>query len=493
MFNLKNTNSDLEGKLQALDRSQAIIEFNLDGTILTANTNFLNALGYTLDEIKGKHHSMFVDPAEANSAEYRNFWAALNRGEFQAAEYKRIGKGGREIWIQATYNPILDKNGKAVKVVKFAADVTARKMHDADIEAQLAAIHKSQAVIEFQLDGTILTANANFLNTLGYTLDEIKGKHHSMFVEPAYRSSPEYASFWAALRRGEYQAAQYKRIGKGGKEVWIEASYNPIFDLGGRPVKVVKFATDISKQIHLFANVQKLIDENLGAIDRSISVTSEQATSAASAATQTTVNVQAVAGGSEQLEASVREISQSMNESKAAVDSVFDQTEAADGSTKKLTEAASAMGGIIEMIKNIAGQINLLALNATIESARAGEAGRGFAVVASEVKNLAKQAADATEQIEREIGGMRAVSDLVVQALHSIKQSVSSVREYITGTASAVEEQSIVAREMSSNMQEASTAVSGISVNVEQIVRSIAEVTEAMSKTKEAARTLASR
>jgi methyl-accepting chemotaxis protein len=311
-----------------------------------------------------------------------------------------------------------------------------------------------------------------------------------MFVEPSYRTSPEYTNFWASLKRGEYQAAQYKRIGKGGKVVWIEASYNPIMDLSGKPFKVVKYATDISRQIKLFEDVQTLIDENLGAIEQSINVTNSQATSASAAASQTSVNVQAVAGGSEELEASVREISMNMNQSKDAVDSVVEQTRSADEATQKLTDAAAAMGGIVEMIKNIAGQINLLALNATIESARAGEAGRGFAVVASEVKNLAKQAADATEQIEREIGGMRTISDSVVSALHSITQSVASVREFVTGAASAVEEQSIVAREMSANMQQASTAVSSINSNVDEIVHTIAVVNDAMSKTKEAARAL---
>ena len=486
----KSNTAELEAKLQALDKSQAVIEFTPEGTILFANENFLKTLGYSLEEIKGKHHSMFVDLAFVASADYKNFWASLARGEFQAAEYKRIGKGGREVWIQASYNPLLDKSGKTFKVIKFATDVTERKLRVADYQGQIAAINKAQAVIEFDLDGTIRNANENFLATLGYSLSEIQGKHHSMFVEPSYRTSPEYTNFWASLKRGEYQAAQYKRIGKGGKVVWIEASYNPIMDLSGKPFKVVKYATDISRQIKLFEDVQTLIDENLGAIEQSINVTNSQATSASAAASQTSVNVQAVAGGSEELEASVREISMNMNQSKDAVDSVVEQTRSADEATQKLTDAAAAMGGIVEMIKNIAGQINLLALNATIESARAGEAGRGFAVVASEVKNLAKQAADATEQIEREIGGMRTISDSVVSALHSITQSVASVREYVTGAASAVEEQSIVAREMSANMQQASTAVSSINSNVDEIVHTIAVVNDAMSKTKEAARAL---
>ena len=240
--------ADFSGQIDAINKAQAVIEFNMDGTVITANQNFLNALGYTLDEIKGKHHSMFVEPAYKASIEYAQFWDALNRGQYQAAEYKRIGKGGKEVWILASYNPIKDLNGKPFKVVKYATETTAQKLQNADYAGQIEAIGKSQAVISFNMDGTVIDANQNFLTALGYTLDEIKGKHHSMFVEPTYRASVEYAQFWDALKRGQYQAAEYKRIGKNGKEVWIQASYNPIMDLNGKPFKVVKYATETTKQ-----------------------------------------------------------------------------------------------------------------------------------------------------------------------------------------------------------------------------------------------------
>ena len=239
---------ELEAVIAAVSRAQAMIEFKLDGTILTANQNFLQAMGYQLDEIKGLHHSMFVDLAYARSAEYRDFWAKLNRGEYQAGEFKRLGKGGLEIWIQASYNPIFDQQGRPYKVVKFATDITQQKLQNADYRGQVSAISKSQAVIEFQMDGTIVTANDNFLNTMGYSLSEVKGKHHSIFVDDSYARSGEYREFWAKLNRGEYQAAEYKRLGKGGREVWIQASYNPILDLSGKPFKVVKYATDITPQ-----------------------------------------------------------------------------------------------------------------------------------------------------------------------------------------------------------------------------------------------------
>ena len=241
--------ADHEGQVAAIGKSQAVIEFDLDGTILDANANFLAATGYALDEVRGQHHRMFVDPAERDGAAYRAFWEGLGTGRYDSGEYRRVAKGGREIWIQASYNPILDRAGRPFKVVKFAADVTQQKLRSADHAGQIAAIGKSQAVIEFALDGTILDANANFLATVGYALDEVRGRHHGMFVDEAERADPAYHAFWDALRRGEYRAAEFRRIAKGGREVWIQASYNPILDASGRPFKVVKFATDITEQV----------------------------------------------------------------------------------------------------------------------------------------------------------------------------------------------------------------------------------------------------
>ncbi len=255
---------DLNGKVVAINKSQAVIEFGLDGTVLDANDNFLHTLGYSIDEIKGKHHRMFCDPSYVKSPAYRELWDKLNRGDFESGEFKRIGKGGSEVWINASYNPIFDLKGKPYKVVKFATDVTEQRVRNADYEAQITAISKSQAVIEFGMDGIVRSANENFLKTLGYSLDEIKGKHHSMFCEGSYASSREYQIFWEKLRSGEYDAGEYKRIGKGGREVWISASYNPIRDLNGKPIKVIKYASDISKQ--------KLKDAELAALSKTQAV-----------------------------------------------------------------------------------------------------------------------------------------------------------------------------------------------------------------------------
>jgi len=249
---------NLKGMSDAINRSQAVIEFTPDGTILSANDNFLEAVGYTLAQIKGKHHRMFCEQSYTNSPEYAAFWMRLGNGQFDAGEYNRITSQGESIWIQASYNPVFDKNGKVIKVVKFATDVTEQKLKNADFQGQIDAIGKSQAVIEFEMDGTIRWANDNFLQTVGYTLDEIKGKHHSMFAETSYATSPEYAAFWKNLNAGTFDAGEYKRLGKGGKEIWIQASYNPIFDPSGKPYKVVKYATDITAQ----KNLQREVAEN---------------------------------------------------------------------------------------------------------------------------------------------------------------------------------------------------------------------------------------
>jgi methyl-accepting chemotaxis protein len=423
---LKKQSIEDAGKMVAIGRAQAVIEFEMDGTIIDANQNFLNALGYTLAEIAGKHHSMFVEPAQRDSAEYRNFWDSLRRGQFQTAEYKRIGKGGKQVWILATYNPILDEAGKPLKVVKFATDVTKQKLAGADSNGQIEAIRKSQAVIEFNMDGTIISANPNFLDVMGYTAADIQGKHHRMFVDPVEQAKPEYAAFWAALNRGAYQAGEYRRIGKAGKAVWIQASYNPILDLNGKPFKVVKYATDVSAQ----AMIRMKAERARGFIE-------------------------SVAAGSEEMTTSIREISQTMVKSKDTAASAVQQVESADTQAQKLTNAAQAMSGIVELISNITSQINLLALNATIESARAGEAGRGFAVVASEVKNLANQATQATDRIASEIEALNGISAEVAASLGAIKVAIASVSEFVTTTAAAVEEQSAVTDDISTNMQRA--------------------------------------
>lgn len=470
--------NELLGIVSALDKSQAVIRFDLYGTILGANKNFLDTLGYTEDEIKGRHHRMFVDPSYAASSEYKDFWMKLGRGEYQGGEFKRLGKDGREVWIQATYNPICDKNGKPFMIVKYATDITDQTLQNSDYKGQIAAIGKSQAVIHFNLDGTILWANENFLNTLGYRLEEIKSQHHRMFVDPGYVSSPDYKRFWETLARGEYQSGEYKRFGKTGKEIWIQASYNPIFDPSGKPFKVVKFATDITEQVSKrfeSERIGNMVDANLGKITVAVRNATEQSSSAASAATQAASTVSTIASGAEELNSSIREIAESMTRSRQEVDSAIERTITADRATSLLSQAAGEMGGIVRIIQDIANQINLLALNATIESARAGDAGKGFAVVASEVKNLAGQVAQATDKISAEIGRMQSVSTEVVESLGAIKHSIEQVQASVTGVASAIEEQSAVTMEISNNMQTASTSVGEVDNSLREILSSMSE------------------
>ncbi|MBO6506076.1 MAG: PAS domain-containing methyl-accepting chemotaxis protein [Kordiimonadaceae bacterium] len=462
-------NADYCGQIEAINKVQAVIEFELDGTIRHANQNFLDAVGYSLLEIKGNHHRMFVLPEYAQSEEYKSFWERLAAGNFEAGQYKRIGKGGKEIWIQASYNPIFDPDGNPFKVVKYATDITEQKLRNADYSGQIAAIGKSQAVIEFELDGTIINANENFTSTVGYSLDEIKGQHHRMFMDPDEAKTPAYQRFWEQLGQGQFDAGEYRRIGKDGKEIWIQASYNPIFDPDGRPFKVVKYASDITDQVKgrdEAKRVGAMVDTNLEKILNAVGDASHQASSASSASSETAQTVQAVAAAAEQFQASTQEIASSMESSRSDVSRAMDEAQTADKSAQQLSDAAGAMTNIVDVINDIAGQINLLALNATIESARAGEAGKGFAVVASEVKSLANQVANATTQISNEINGMQDISGDVVKRLDRIKGAVSSVEGSVTAVASAVEEQAATSREITSSMHEASTAVEDINASL---------------------------
>lgn len=442
-----------EGKLSALDRAQAVIEFDLDGTILHANQNFLDTMGYELDEIVGQHHSMFAPEGYALTAQYKNFWKSLAEGVFDSGEYQRVGKGGREIWIQASYNPVLDNNGVPFRVVKYATDITARKLRNADFEGQLEAIGKSQAVIEFDLDGTIRHANDNFLSTLGYKLDEIIGQHHRMFVEPSYANGHEYEAFWHSLQEGKYQSGEYERFDKSGESVWIQASYNPILDVSGRPVKVVKCAMDITEKRRIESEIRSVagslassasqlaaVSEEMGG---SAEQTSEKASNASAASEEVSVNIKSVADAVGELTVSIKDIAGNSS------------------------EASDVAGTAVDA----AQQTNLLALNATIEAARAGEAGKGFAVVANEVKELAKETANATEEIGQKIQAIQVDTASAVDAIKDISEIISRINEIQTSIAGAVEEQSATTNEIGRSVDEAAKGSSEIAANVSGVAQ----------------------
>ena len=475
------------GLISALDRVMAVIEFNPDGTIITANANFSAAMGYSLDEIRGHHHRMFAEPAYAASDDYRQFWAKLNRGEFVAGEFKRFAKGNREIWLQASYNPIFDKSGRVACIVKFATDITDQKNKAMDFSGQIEAINRSQAVIEFNLDGIILSANANFCKTMGYNLEEIRGKHHRMFAEPAFAASAEYTEFWNNLRRGEFQAAEYKRLAKGGRAVWIQASYNPIRNPDGVPVKVVKYATDITLMVERRLRNERLsveIERDLTGITGNLTSVSRQAGEVAGAATQTNETIQSIAAAAEELSASINEISAGISSSKTSADKALDLTRTADASTTALTRTAQQMSGIVDLIDEIAAQINLLALNATIESARAGEAGRGFAVVAAEVKQLSAQVSSATKTITAEINDVQSASAEVVTSLKSIQTAVTMITQSVSSVAAAVEQQSAATSEISSTMQLAASSVTAIDKGISAMADAMSSASHATDQVR---------
>lgn len=411
----KRAVAEYEGKVKAIDRAQAVIEFDLDGHVLTANQHFLDTVGYTLEEIEGRHHALFCQPDYAKSDDYRQFWARLRQGEFYSGEFRRLDKHGRDIWLQATYNPILDASGRPYKVVKFAHDVTAERQRNAEFKGRINAIDRAQAVIEFDLKGNILAANQNFLDTLGYHADEIEGQHHRMFCAPDHVVSREYRDFWLALGRGELFDGRFMRLGKHGRRVWIQATYNPIFDADGKPYKVIKFATDITAEVELEEHIQaqtEAMSQSIHALNASIASIAE--------------NTQLTRSLARETQQEANRGTQSLNDSREAMAAIQKSSEDIDA--------------IVKVIGEIASQTNLLAFNAAIEAARAGEHGLGFSVVADEVRKLAEKSADATRQINRLLGESLKRIDSGNSVTQRATDSFARIVEGVTQTTDSIEE-----------------------------------------------------
>ncbi len=527
MFQWFRAGSDALAKMAALSRSLALIEFNPDGTIMWANENFCQALGYGLEEIRGKHHRMFVDPAYAETDAYREFWAKLSRGEYDSAEYKRIGKGGREVWIQASYNPVKTAAGRVVRVLKQATVITAEKLRSMETQGLVTAISRAGAVIEFTPEGEILTANANFLTAMGYGMDEIRGKHHRLFVDPEYAKSQAYTEFWRKLNSGEVAADEFKRLGKGGREVYLMATYNPIFDLNQKVIKVVKIATNMTDHkaalvelgIGLKALAEKRIDyritkpfieqyaslktdfnasvETLEETIRSIAENADGVTSGAGEIAQASddlsrrteqqaASLEETAAALDEITASVRKTAEGAKQAHEVV--ALAKTDA-EHSSNVVNETVAAMSGIesssrqidniIGVIDEIAFQTNLLALNAGVEAARAGDAGRGFAVVATEVRALAQRSANAAKEIKTLISASGAQVTTGVRLVGETGAALGRTLEQVEQINRLVREIAASAQEQAIGLGEVNTAVNQMDQLTQQNAAMVEEATAA--------------
>ncbi|WP_456256110.1 methyl-accepting chemotaxis protein [Pseudomonas iridis] len=427
---LQQTLTQQNGLLDAINRSMAVIEFDLDAVVLSANDNFLKTMGYRAEQAIGQPHRLFCTPEFGRSAQYSELWSRLKRGEFQSGTFERINSKGESVWLEASYNPIKDAAGHVVKVVKYAMDVTAKVQQESEANAKLQAIDRAMAVIEFNLDGSIITANQNFLTRMGYTLAELKGKHHRLFCTAELVNSSAYQDFWRRLNQGEFFQGQFERVDKRGQTVWLEANYNPVYDASGRLCKVVKFASDVTARVEQH----------------------EQDARSASAAYHISVETRKVA------EQGTQVIQQAASEMREIAEDIA----ASSTLIAHLGERSEQITAIVNTIRGIADQTNLLALNAAIEAARAGEQGRGFAVVADEVRQLAARTSGSTAEISNMIGliqsetrqaikSMDGTRDRAAQGVELADQAGTVILQIRDGASEAVQAVSMFANERAPN------------------------------------------
>ncbi|WNF46605.1 methyl-accepting chemotaxis protein [Pseudomonas sp. SG20056] len=385
----------------AVDRSTAMIEFKPDGAIVSANENLLATMGYRLEEIVGQHHRLFCFPEYQASTDYRKFWQRLAAGEFIRERFLRRHKQGQEIWLEASYNPIKGPNGRIEGVLKLATDITAQVAREQEQNSMVEAIGRSMAVIAFNLKGEVLEANENFEQTMGYRLNEIRGKHHRMFCTREEADSAEYRQFWERLNKGEFFSGRFQRINRHGDTIWLSATYNPVFDASGRLYKVVKFARDVTGLVR-----QQQAESEAAKLAYDISQQTDESARHGAKVIRETVDV-------------VRGIADELSRAAEGITAVSQQSE--------------MISSIVQVIRGIAEQTNLLALNAAIEAARAGEQGRGFAVVADEVRNLAARTSQATVEIVEVVKRNHELAQVSVDSMqasrHKVDQGVNLVNQ----------------------------------------------------------------